>query len=87
MNVAPRAAVTDGLFDIQVFKGPRRRAFSVMPRVVRGTHLHVEGIRRFEADSFVLTCPRDWPVEADGEVLGLGLITGRVLPAAIDFKI
>ena len=87
MNVAPRAAVTDGLFDIQVFKGPRRRAFSVMPRVVRGTHLHVEGIRRFEADSFVLTCPRDWPVEADGEVLGRGPITGRVLPAAIDFKI
>jgi YegS/Rv2252/BmrU family lipid kinase len=87
MNIAPRAAVMDGLFDIQVFKGPRRHAFSVMPRVVRGTHLHHKGVRRFEAESFTLTCPPGWPVEADGEVLGAGPITGRMLRGAIDFKI
>lgn len=87
MNVAPRAAVMDGKFDIQVFKGPRRHAFSVMPRVVRGTHLHHKAVRRFEAASFTLDCSPDWPVEADGEVLGRGPVTGRVLPGAIDFKI
>lgn len=87
MNIAPRAAVMDGLFDIQVFKGPRRHAFAVMPRVVRGTHLHHSGVRRFEAESFTLSCPAQWPVEADGEVLGKGSITGRIVPGAIDFKI
>lgn len=87
MNIAPRAAVMDGLLDIQVFKGPRRQAFSVMPRVVRGTHLHHPGVRRFEAASFALSCPEQWPVEADGEMLGAGAVTGRVLAKAIDFKI
>lgn len=87
MNIAPRAAVIDGKFDVQVFKGPRRHAFSVMPRVVRGTHLHHPGVRRFETESFSLSCPDGWPIEADGELLGTGPITGRVLPGAIDFKI
>ncbi len=87
MNIAPRAAVMDGLLDIQVFKGPRRHAFSVMPRVIRGTHLHSRGVRRFEAGEFRLECPEGWPVEADGEMLGTGPITGRVIPGAIDFKI
>ena len=87
MNIAPRAAVTDGMLDIQVFLGPRRHAFSVMPRVVRGTHLHHPGVRRFEAASFTLSCSPGWPVEADGEVLGTGPISGHVLPGAIDFKI
>ncbi len=87
MNVAPRATVMDGRFDIQVFKGPRRHAFAVMPRVVRGTHLDHRGVRRFEADSFRLECRGDWPVEADGELLGRGPVTGRVAAGAIDFKI
>jgi YegS/Rv2252/BmrU family lipid kinase len=87
MNIAPRASLMDGLFDIQVFKGPRRQAFAVMPRVVRGTHLHHPGVRRFEAETFTLSCPGDWPVEADGEVLGTGPVRGRMVPGAIDFKI
>ena len=87
MNIAPRASVMDGLLDIQVFKGPRRHAFSVMPRVIRGTHLHHSGVRRFEAAEFRLECPARWPVEADGEMLGIGPVTGHVSPGAIDFKI
>jgi YegS/Rv2252/BmrU family lipid kinase len=87
MNVAPRAALMDGKLDIQVFIGPRRKAFSVMPRVVRGTHLQLPSVRRFESARFRLTVPPGWPVEADGEVLGTGSITGRIVPGAIDFKL
>jgi YegS/Rv2252/BmrU family lipid kinase len=87
MNIAPRAALMDGKLDVQVFVGPRRRAFAVMPRIRRGTHLGMAGVRRFEAAEFQLDVPEDWPVEADGEVLGSGPICGRVLPAAIDFKL
>ncbi|HEX9642532.1 MAG TPA: diacylglycerol kinase family protein [Acidimicrobiia bacterium] len=87
LNIAPRAAVTDGLFDIQVFTGPRRHAFTIMPRVPRGTHLGHRGVRRFTAAEFSLSCRPGWPVEADGEVIGRGAVAGRVVPGAIDFKI
>ncbi len=87
MNVAPRAMLVDGEFDIQVFIGPRRRAFSVMPRVIRGLHLNHPAVRRFSATSFTLRCPDGWPIEADGELVGTGSIEGRVLRGAIDFKI
>jgi YegS/Rv2252/BmrU family lipid kinase len=87
MNVAPRATVMDGRLDIQVFKGPRRHAFTVMPRVVRGTHLHHSAVRRFESATFELSCPGRWPVEADGEMLGHGSVKGRIVPAAVNFKI
>jgi len=87
MNVAPRAALMDGKLDVQVFIGPRRQAFSVMPRVIRGTHLGLPGVRRFESADFEVRVPDDWPVEADGEVLGAGSVRGRVVPAALDFKL
>jgi YegS/Rv2252/BmrU family lipid kinase len=87
MNVAPRAALMDGKLDVQVFVGPRRQAFSVMPRVVRGTHLHLSGVRRFESAEFRLTVPDNWPVEADGEMLGTGSVHGSVIRGAIDFKL
>ena len=87
MNVAPRASVMDGKLDIQVFSGPRRQAFTVMPRVMRGLHLNHRGVRRFEGAAFRLRCPDAWPVEADGDMQGVGEITGRVIPQAIEFKI
>ena len=87
MNVAPRAMLVDGEWDIQVFIGPRRHAFSVMPRVIKGLHLQHPAVRRFTSSEFTLDCRPDWPIEADGEILGKGPVRGRMLPAAIDFKI
>lgn len=87
MNVAPRATVMDGKLDIQVFSGPRRQAFTVMPRVMRGLHLNHRGVRRFEGSQFHLRCPEAWPVEADGDMQGSGEVTGSVIPRAIEFKI
>ena len=87
MNVAPRAALMDGKLDVQVFVGPRRQAFSVMPRVVRGTHLLLPGVRRFESADFRLRVPDNWPVEVDGEMLGTGSVHGHAISGAIDFKL
>lgn len=87
MNIAPRASTLDGEFDIQVFRGPRREALTVMPRVIRGLHLSHRAVRRYTGSSFTLRCPTGWPVEADGELIGTGEITGRVLRQAIRFKI
>jgi YegS/Rv2252/BmrU family lipid kinase len=87
MNIAPRATVMDGLLDIQVFSGPRRQAFTVMPRVVRGLHLSHPGVRRFTGSQFTLESEVPLPVEADGEMIGTGSIRGWLEPAAIRFKI
>ncbi|MEN8239035.1 MAG: YegS/Rv2252/BmrU family lipid kinase [Actinomycetota bacterium] len=85
MNVAPRATLTDGLFDVQVFQGPRRRAFSVMPRVITGSHLTHAAVRRYIGSDVHLAIPDDWPVEADGEMLGTGAVQAATIPSAIDF--
>ena len=87
MNVAPRATVQDGVFDVQLFGGPRRLAPALMPRVMRGTHLTHRAVRRTKGSITVVDCPETWPIEADGEVLGSGPITVRVVPQAIFFKI
>ncbi len=87
MNIAPKASVSDGIADVQVFSGPRRKAFSVMPRVVRGMHLQHRNLRRTTGKDVIIHTPADWPVEADGELLGSGPISVTVLPAAIEFKI
>jgi diacylglycerol kinase family enzyme len=87
MNIAPRASAADGLADVQVFSGPRRKAFSVMPRVVRGMHLRHKNVRRLTGGTVRLEVPDDWPIEADGEFLGTGSISVTVQPGAIEFKI
>jgi YegS/Rv2252/BmrU family lipid kinase len=85
MNVAPRARLTDGLFDVQVFKGPRRHAFSVMPRVIKGSHLTHSAVRRYVGSTVELQIPRNWPVETDGEMLGSGSVHVATIPGAVNF--
>jgi len=87
MNVAPRASVADGIAEIQLFRGPRRKALTVMPRVVRGMHMGHRNVRRLTGKSMQIEVPDTWPVEADGEALGLGSIAVTVVAAAIEFKI
>jgi diacylglycerol kinase family enzyme len=87
MNIAPSASVADGIADVQVFSGPRRKAFTVMPRVVRGMHLRHRNLRRTTGKDVIIHAPAAWPVEADGEWLGKGPISVTVLAAAIEFKI
>ena len=87
MNIAPRASLADGELDLQVFSGPRRKAFTVMPRVVRGMHLRHKNVRRLTGRAAAVEVPDSWPIEADGELLGNGSISVTVMPAAIEFKI
>lgn len=87
MNVAPRATVTDGELDVQCFSGPRRLAFSVLPRVKRGAHLTHKAVRRYSGSDITVRVPDQWPVEADGEQLGTGAVEVSVMQHAIRFKI
>ncbi len=85
MNIAPRATLVDGLLDVQVFQAPKRLAFTVMPRVIRGSHLTHTSVRRYVGSSIELHVPDQWPIEADGEVLGQGTVSITTIRGAIDF--
>lgn len=87
LNIAPRSVLNDGKMDVQIFRGPRRQAFSVMPRVKMGTHLTHRGVQRFSGSTIHVDVPQTWPVEVDGEILGSGSVDVEVLPDAIDFVI
>lgn len=87
LNVAPQAAVMDGVLDVEIFSGPRRNAFAVMPRVVRGLHLRHRAVSIGRGAELEVVVPDDWPIEADGELLGVGSAVVSVAPGAIDFKI
>jgi len=87
LNIAPQAALMDGLLDVEVFRCSRRHAFSLMPRVVRGHHLRHRAVARGRLAEGSITAPEHWPVEVDGELLGTGSVRIEVVPGAIDFKI
>lgn len=86
-NVAPKATLIDGVLDVQIIDTPKRSAPTLVPKVVKGTHLGDKAVRRLSAAEFELTVSRVWPVEADGDYLGNTNIAGRVIPAAIKLKI
>jgi diacylglycerol kinase family enzyme len=87
LNISPRSVLGDGNMDVQVFRGPRRQAFSVMPRVKMGSHLTHKGVQRFSGSDILIDAPMSWPVEVDGEILGWGSVKVQVVPDAIDFVI
>jgi diacylglycerol kinase family enzyme len=86
-NIAPRATVMDGLFDVQVFNGSKADIPRLWWLARNGDHLTDRTIRRFTTDQFSLVTEPGWPVEGDGEYFGSGRIEGEILPAAIDIKI
>ena len=87
MNIAPRASTSDGLFDVQVFSGRKRQAFTVMPRILMGTHLSHKAVRRYVGSHVELSGTGSLSVEADGERIGHGAVTIDVVPSAIDLVI
>ncbi len=87
LNIAPRSVVTDGAMDVLSFRGPKRQAFTVMPRVLMGSHLTHKAVRRFSGSDIHIDAPDSWPVEADGELIGSGGVDIKVIPGAVDFVV
>lgn len=87
MKIAPRAAPTDGLLDIQIEHARKREAISLLPKVYKGEHVPHEDI--FEAKRVRISVETDRPlrIEADGEVLGYTPATFEVIRDAIKLKV
>lgn len=87
MLVAPEAGVGDGVFDVQVFSGPRRSAPEVIRRIMKGTHLSHRAVRRITGAQVAVRVPDEWVIEADGEIVGHGSFTVQVLGGQLRFKV
>ncbi len=85
-NIAPRALVDDGLFDVVVLRGVGPlELVQVLSEVARSEHVEDERVVYTRAKSLELTSPRPFKVNTDGEVLEVTRASYRILPRAARF--
>ena len=87
MKIAPKAAPTDGLFDIQIEHARKRDAIALMPKVFKGQHLPHPQIFEAKRVKCSITCDRPLLVEADGELLGTTPASFEIIRDAISLKV
>ncbi len=87
MRIAPKAAPTDGLLDVQIEHARKKDAIAMMPKVFKGQHLPHPDILEAKRVRCSITADRPLPIEADGEVLGTTPATFEVLPEVIKIKV
>lgn len=87
LNIAPKAAVMDGLLDIQVIAAKRIEALTLFGQAKRGMHLGHRSVRRMTGSDFELEVDRPWPVEVDGEFLGMTPVRGSVEQGRLYFRL
>jgi diacylglycerol kinase family enzyme len=87
MKIAPRAAPTDGVFDIQIEHARKREEIAVMPKVYRGEHVPHPDIFEAKRVRASIDSSRPLPIEADGELLGHTPATFEVLRDLIRLKV
>lgn len=84
MQISPHSDTGDGRFDVQVNIGPKRQAFTLIPRIYRGTHLPDDLIIQLSGGEVTIDTERPVPIEADGEMVGVTPATFTVLPGIVE---
>jgi diacylglycerol kinase (ATP) len=87
MQISPASEPDDGALDVLVMAGPKSAAFTIVPRVYRGTHLPDRNIAVLRAGRLRVDADPPFDIEADGEVLGTTPATFEIIPGAIQLKI
>jgi YegS/Rv2252/BmrU family lipid kinase len=87
MKIAPKAAPTDGLLDIQIEHARKRDAIALIPKIFKGEHLPHPDIDEAKRVGCHVDADRRLRIEADGEVLGLTPASFEVLPDLISLKV
>ena len=87
MRIAPKAAPTDGLLDVQIEHARKKDAIAMMPKVFKGQHLPHPDILEAKRVRCTIASDRPLPIEADGEVLGTTPASFEVLPEVIRIKV
>ena len=88
MKVAPMADLSDSLLDVLTVgdfgKFELVRAF---PRIYKGTHINHPKVRAEKANKVTVSSVDKLLIQADGEILGEGPVTFRLLPAALSIAV
>lgn len=84
MQISPHSDPGDGEFDVQVNVGPKRQAFTLIPRIYRGNHLPDDRIIQMSGPAVAIETERPVLIEADGEMVGFTPATFTILPGLID---
>ncbi len=87
MKIAPKAAPTDGLLDIQIDHARKKDAIAMMPKVFKGAHLPHPSVKEAKRVKVSITSDRPLLIEADGEVLGHTPATFEVLRDVLALKV
>jgi YegS/Rv2252/BmrU family lipid kinase len=87
MKIAPKAAPTDGLLDIQIEHARKKDAIAMMPKVFKGTHVPHPSVKEAKRVKVSIESERPLLIEADGEVLGYTPATFEVLKDIISLKV
>ena len=87
MKIAPKAAPTDGLLDIQIEHARKREAIALMPKIYKGQHVPHPDIEEAKRVRVTIESDRPLRIEADGEVLGHTPATFEVIKDVIDLKV
>jgi len=88
MRVAPQADIADGLLDVitvgDMGKIELLRAF---PTIYKGTHIHHPKVRMNKATRIAIGSTEKFLVHADGEFLGEGPVSFRLMPSALSVAV
>jgi YegS/Rv2252/BmrU family lipid kinase len=87
MKIAPKAAPTDGLLDVQIEHARKREAIAMMQKIYKGTHLPHPDIEEAKRVKVSIETDRPMRIEADGELLGYTPATFEVLKDVLQLKV
>jgi diacylglycerol kinase (ATP) len=87
MQISPKSEPDDGVLDVLVMVGPKSDAFTMLPKVYRGTHLPHRNIVELRAGRVRVDADLPFQIEADGEILGTTPATFEVIRNLIRLKV
>jgi diacylglycerol kinase (ATP) len=87
MHISPKSKPDDGALDVLVMVGPKSDAFTIVPKVYRGTHLPHRNIVELRANRVRVETDPPFQIEADGETLGTTPATFEVIRTPIRVKV
>jgi len=87
MKVAPKAAPTDGVLDIQIDHTAKKEALSMIQKVHKGTHVPHPQIEEAKRVKVSIDGKSPLLIEADGEVLGRTPATFELLKELLNLKV
>jgi YegS/Rv2252/BmrU family lipid kinase len=87
MHISPKSDPCDSTLDVLVMTGPKSDSFTTLPKVYRGAHLPHRNIAELRSGAVRVEADPPFPVEADGETLGVTPASFGIIPAALRLKV